>query len=182
MGLDGLGEWIKDTVNQFADYIKPWTLVNQYEEAIILRFGKYHRTLKPGLHPKWPLAEYHISAQVKEETIEGKAINITTADGKTISMSGIVTYDVEDIRKFLLDNNDSVSNLGHIIRAKMSEHLEDVRWEDIKKKTTRNAVRRLLTTEALDLGVKVKDFDFGDKCEIRAYKFFTDGEKSNLML
>ncbi len=45
-----------------------------------------------------------------------------------------------------------------------------------------NAVKRKLTSTFQSMGVAVKDFNFSDKCEIIAYKFFTDGEKPTLML
>jgi regulator of protease activity HflC (stomatin/prohibitin superfamily) len=182
MGLEGFGEWITKTIDQLSDYIKPWVVVNHYSEAIVLRFGVYHRTLKPGTHLKWPIIEYPLTWNVKEETMESKPLTITTLDNETISIGGVVTYEIHDLKKFLLDNNDSPSNMSDSMSTRISSHLEDVSWEDIKKKVTRNAIKRALTTKYLDFGVTVKDFDFSDKCKTRAFKFFTEKDKSNIML
>ncbi len=177
MGISEFGQWLASTIDRFADYIKPWVVVNGYEEAIILRWGKYHRTLKPGTYWKWMIADYAMTDHVKPDTMEIPPITITTADGKPVSIGMIIHYDITDLRKFLVENNDSRSNMLQLGAAELSDHLEDIVWTDIKKKTTKNAVLRKIAPYFDDMGVRILDLKFKDKVEVRPYKLFTEREK-----
>lgn len=182
MGFTEFGEWLKDLLNMYLEYLKPWTYINYYEEGVLLTFGKWPIRLKSGVYPKLPFFQYCYTAHVKEETLECKPITITTSDGETVTVAGVITYEIHNIIKYVVENNDSHSNMKDRLRAEMSNYLEDINWENIKRKTTKNGVKRAVATKFLDYGVTVKDFDFSDKCKILAYKLFSDGEKANLML
>ena len=39
----------------------PLEIIEAYNRGVVLRFGRYHRTLEPGLHWKWPVAEDVVS-------------------------------------------------------------------------------------------------------------------------
>lgn len=182
MGLEGFGEWIKNTIDQWADYIKPWVAVNAYQEAIILRKGDYHRTLLPGYHLKWPLYELHMLVNVKADTLEVEPVAITTLDGKTVATGLVVHYKIDDSKKFMVDNNDSPSNMRDIARAEMSDLLEDINWPGTKKKTTKNALVKSLKPKYDDMGITILDLKFTHKCETMAFKLFTNPEKAGLML
>jgi len=177
MGISEFGQWLASTIDRFADYIKPWVVVNGYEEAVILRWGKYHRTLKPGTYPKFPIADYALTEHVKPDTMEIPPITITTADGKPVSIGMIIHYDITNVEKFLIENNDSRSNMLQLGSAELSDHLEDIPWIDIKKKTTKNAVQRKIAPYFDAMGVRILDLKFKDKVEVRPYKLFTDKEK-----
>jgi len=182
IGFESFGEWITKAIDQLADYIKPWVLVNSYQEAVIQRTGVYHRTLPPGLHPKWPFFEYHRFVNVKPDTIEMEPIAITTLDGKTVALGLMIHYQITNSKKFELDNNDSITNVRDIARAEMSDLLEDINWTDTRKKTTKNALQRSLTPKFADMGITILDLKFTHKCETRAFKLFTNPEKAGLML
>lgn len=172
------GQWLASAIDRYADYVKPWVVVNEYQRAVILRGGKYHRSLEPGTYLKYPIAEYALSDNVKPDTMEIPPITITTADGKTVTIGMIIHYEVPDIKKFLVDNNDSRSNMIQMGAAELSDHLEEINWIDIKKKTTKNAVQRKLNPYFEDMGVKILDLKFKDKAEVRAYKLFNDKDQN----
>lgn len=172
-------ELLKQIFVGFWEYIKILYFVDHWEEAVILRTGKYHRSIGPGYHWKWFIFEKGLSANVKPDTMEIEAVQITTKDKKTISIGLMLDYEVDNIRKFLIEHNDSLTNIIDRSRGEMSDYLEDVEWEDIKKKTTKNALKRILIIYLEKMGVKLNDLKFTTKCEIRAYKFFTDKQKTN---
>lgn len=179
-GAESLGEWIKNLIDNFADYLKFWVRTNDYQEAVILRWGKYIKTLPPGLSFKFPVADYHMFVNVKPDTIEIEPLAITTLDGKTVSTGLMLHYIIADSKKYIIDNNDSLSNMNHIARAEMSDLLEDINWEDTKKKTTKNALQRALTPKFKDMGVTILDLKFTHKCEIVAYKIFSQVGDGNV--
>lgn len=170
-------EWIKEILVTFIDYLKFWVLVNSYEQVIILKNGKFNRILLPGLYLKWPLIEYSVIVLVKTDTKEYDTIAITTLDGKTISIGLEIEYDIFDCVKFALEINDAASNMKDIARGEMSDYLEDVNWIDIKKKTTKNALKKILSSRYEEMGVRLKDLKFTNKSESKVYRLFSDKEK-----
>ena len=170
-----LGEWLQQIITEFFNYVKPWVLIEQFEQGVLLRYGKYRKCLSPGLYLKWPIIEYCHSAITTMDTIEVGEVNITTLDGQTISIGCYVEYSIADVKKYLMDVNDAKSNMKDICRGVLSNYLEDVSWEEIKKKTTINAIRRRLSAKYVDMGVEVKDIMFTDKCKSKVLKVFSGG-------
>jgi regulator of protease activity HflC (stomatin/prohibitin superfamily) len=88
-----LGQWIMKLFEAGWDYIKIFTIIAAYEEGVLLRIGKPLRKgrsiLKPGFHLKFPILDYVYTAIVTTDTMEIKAVNITTLDGKT-STNGLI--------------------------------------------------------------------------------------------
>lgn len=175
MGTTSLGEWIREIFTTFADYANPWVIVKHYQEAVILRCGKYNRTLPPGYWIKWPFLEYVYEVNVKCDTMSVEPVTITTIDGKSITIGLILDFEIIDSKKFMLENNDSYTNMKDLARGEMSDYLEDVNWENIKKKTTKNALMRLISKRFQDMGIKLNDLKFTDKVENRAFRLFGNG-------
>lgn len=166
-------EWLREILSESLGYLKFWVMVNQFEEGVLLSWGKFKRILKPGTHLKWPIMDYCYSTIVKYDTISIDEVNITTSDGLTITIGCIIEYDVEDVRKFLIETNDAKSNMKDVCRGVLSNVLEDCTWDEITKKTTMNKVKRMLESKYNDMGVRMKDVMFTDKCKTKALKLFT---------
>jgi len=169
-------EWIKELLTLFWDYLKFWILVNHYEESVQLRCGKYYRTLTAGLYFKWPFIDYALDVYIKPDTMEIEPLSITTSDGKNISIGLMIEFQITDSRKFKVEVNDALSNMRDIARGEMSDHLEDFGWEDIKKKTTKNALKRKLQEHYVDMGVDVHDLKFTHKTENRVFRLLSDNK------
>lgn len=177
-GSGSLGDWVKDKLNEIYEYTKFWYIVDHSEEAVILRFGKWSRNLKPGYHLKFPIIEVGHSAHTKPDTLEIESICITTLDGKTIMIGLGIGFDVIDIKKFLWENTDSPSNMKDAMRMELSDYLEDMEWTAIRKKTTKNAIIRNLQKYFDTLGVRILDLKYTNKSEVRAYKIFNEQSKN----
>ena len=174
-----LGQWIMKLLEAGWDYIKIFTVIAAYEEGVLLRLGKPLRkgrsVLKPGFHLKFPILDYVYTAIVTTDTMEIKAVNITTLDGKTSTNGLIVKFRVSDIYKYLIETNEPRSNMHDLCRGILSNYLEDCNWEDIRKKPTINAIRKKIALECDEMGVEVLDVYFSDKCLTRAIKLFSEG-------
>ncbi len=171
-------EWLREILSQSLDYLKFFVIVNQYEEAILLSWGKFKRVRTPGTYLKWPIRDYYYHVIVTFDTISIDEVNITTADNQTISIGCVIEYGIKDVVKFLIDTNEAKGNMRDIARGVISNTLEDLTWEDVKKKTTLNAIRKKLTSKYEDMGVDVKDVMFTDKCKSFVLKVFSDSGKS----
>lgn len=172
--MGAFGERILEFISQFFEYLKPWVLIEEFEEGVLLRWGKYKKTLKKGIYFKFPISDFSYSAIVSTDTLEITNVNITSADGQTISTGFVIEYTIKDVKKFLIDTNDAKSNMKDLAKGVVSNQLEDINWENIRKKTTINAIKRELSKKYEELGVSVKDVLFTDKCKSRAIKLFNN--------
>ena len=167
---------ILEFLAQFFDYLKPWVLVNTFERVVILRNGKFIKGLEPGLYFKIPFIDNYFSCNIMADTKEYGPLAITTADGKTITLGVVIEFEIADYIKFILENNDSITNLRDLTIAECSDLLEDINWVDIKKKTTKNALKRAVGEKVKTLGVTILDLKFTTKCESKVFRILSDKE------
>jgi len=174
-------EFFKQYVELFWDYLKPYFLVNHYQEAVLLTNGKYAGTFRPGLYLKFPLFEYALEANIKPDTLTIAPIPITTLDGETISIGLMIDYHIEPMaknqprltvtntQKFILENNDSLTNFKDRAAGELSDMIEDMKWEEIRQKPTKTKLKNKIKDYAKDLGITVDDLKFTHKAKAVVY-------------
>lgn len=87
------------------DAIKPIIIVQQKQCAILERFGKYKRTLKAGIHFKWPFIETlrQFSWGIQESRIDLREIvrelpkqHVITGDNVEMNIGGLVYWKIDE--------------------------------------------------------------------------------------
>lgn len=96
----------------FATYLQWWFFVNQYQEAIVLRKGRFHRKKTTGLYWKWPFIEEAFHTLIIPTTNELRQQSLITKDGKSVTVRGMVKAKVDDSVKFLTEVYDQTDALG----------------------------------------------------------------------
>lgn len=172
--LDGfirLLEWLGE---KWRDYLAPVFIVRTYESGILLRLGKYNKDLKEGVNFKIPFIDEIHTVIRTVDTFHVNPVDITTLDGKQVSVEPIVKFEIIDPKKFILDVNDGSSNLHDITRGIMADYLTDCEWDEIKKKTTLTAIKNSLKAECDEIGVKVYKIYFGRIVTTKIYTVFKE--------
>lgn len=158
----------------FFEQLMPGYIIHQYEKGILYRLGKIKKLIGPGFHWKIPIFDSIVKDNVATDTMRIKEVNVTTLDGKTATVGCEFDTIIVDIAKALNDTNEWKSNLNDISQGILSDTLEDLNWDDIRKKTTKNAISKKIESRALEMGVKVSNFNFTDKAISRVIKLFND--------
>jgi membrane protease subunit HflK len=118
-----------------------WFTVDTEETAVVLRLGKYNRSVEPGLHFKWPFGietvdKIPVERQLKQEFgFRTSARNnsrseysesdfsaeslMLTGDLNLADVEWVVQYRISDPYKFLFDVRDPESTLRDISEAAM---------------------------------------------------------------
>jgi regulator of protease activity HflC (stomatin/prohibitin superfamily) len=79
-------------------------IVRQYQRAVVLRFGKYVRTLEPGFNLILPWGIDHtLYADLRVATIDVSNQDIITRDNVPASINAVVYFQVSDAYKALLN-------------------------------------------------------------------------------
>ena len=95
--------------------ITPFVIIRDYEEAVLLRFGKFRAVLKPGFHFKLPIFDEVIDQHVVVTTLSLDAQSLYTKDKQNIVVKGLIKYRIADVKIFLLeiwDAQDAISDMS----------------------------------------------------------------------
>lgn len=89
-----------------------WVLVYPYERGVLLRLGTFERVLEPGFHWCLPLKlDRVIIIDVVLRTLRLGAQSLVTGDGKPVIVNAVVTCQISDPRKALLD----IHSVEHVV-------------------------------------------------------------------
>lgn len=67
-------------------------IIKQYEGAIILRLGKYHRQVGPGVQTRIPFVDSILVVDVREKVREFTAGRMLTKDNVPVTIDAILRY------------------------------------------------------------------------------------------
>jgi membrane protease subunit HflK len=139
--------------------------VKPYEQAVVLRFGKYHATTMPGLHFKMPLVDQVMKVSVEEhglrlpfgrasraeEPINARMIGLAedetlmlTGDLNTASVEWTVQWKVTEPNQFLFrfpqdeDNHFAENLLTTVARTVMNRLVGDYSFDEVIGTTRRD--------------------------------------------
>ena len=81
-------------------------IVNQYERGIVLRLGKFHRTMNPGLRVIIPYIDHMMKVDVRTTPMDIPKQEVITKDNVTVNVDAVVYYRVLDPRKAVLETTN----------------------------------------------------------------------------
>ncbi|HLO83472.1 MAG TPA: SPFH domain-containing protein [Nostocaceae cyanobacterium] len=97
-------------------------IINQGNEAIVERLGKYHRTLKPGLNFIVPFVDQIVMEDtIKEQYIDIKPQNVITSDNIYMEVDAILYWRIIDIRKSYYEIDDLQGALVQLATTTLRE-------------------------------------------------------------
>ncbi len=141
--------------------IRPVLVVDDDERAVLLWLGRFSRVLEPGMHWVCPLAHTGRKCKVVQGTMRLHEQSLTTADGKDLTASPIVTARIAEPRKYLLDMDGS-SAIDDVTYGAVAEWvhkntlahvLDPANWRELTTKVRQAAD---------DYGVQIVRVRFGD--------------------
>ncbi len=121
-------------------------VIDEQERGVVLRFGRYHQTLDPGLNWKPRLIDQVIPVNVTRERQYGSEGRMLTQDENIVEMQIVVQYNIGDVKSFVLNVRDpefslrqaTESALRHVVgSSKLDQVLSEGRGQisvDVKLK------------------------------------------------
>ncbi len=147
------------------------TVVDEWEEGVIMRFGKFKRVVKPGL--RWHLPfdiDEVVTMNVKPDSMELEEQVLTTADGYKVVISVNLLWSIFDIRKCVIDVEDAADTLSDIALGYVHDLVEVTDLDDISTKTFRTALKRAIQKQARKFGITVSTAKVANFAETRVYR------------
>lgn len=106
-------------------------VVDQQEEAVILRLGKYHETVKPGLHIYFPPIDTKFQVNVTAERSYTKHGQMLTSDENIVEIPLTVQYRIIDLEKYVLKNDAPEQSLENATDSALRQVAGSTNMDDI---------------------------------------------------
>ncbi len=104
-------------------------VINQYQQGLVLTFGRYTSTRLPGLNFIFPAIQTLIMVDMRVNVNEVEPQDIITSDNVTVKVTAVVYYKVKDGKKALLDvanYRGAISQLAQVtLRSTLGAHTLD---------------------------------------------------------
>jgi regulator of protease activity HflC (stomatin/prohibitin superfamily) len=173
-------ERVLDFIAASWNLLRPVLVVSDFEGGVILRFGRFHREIKPGLHWKLPLADNAIVTSTVTTTMALRPQTLTTKDDLTIVVSAIVKYHICDVRAYLLDIWDSADVINDLTLGAIREIIAAVNYMDLQGHVLEEEVLAHIRDEASRFGVDIHKVTFADLGKVRSLRLITNESFSQL--
>jgi regulator of protease activity HflC (stomatin/prohibitin superfamily) len=168
--FDRLFEFILHSLTAFQF----WAVVNAYEEGVVLRLGVYHRKLEPGLHWVAPLfIERVIIDNVVPRVVNLGEQSLTTADGKTVVVSAVITARIHDIRKALLAVEAVDDALKDTCGGEIGRVISTSTWDQLHTGSLADTLTEACRKRGWQWGIEIKQVQLVDLTLARSIRVWT---------
>lgn len=161
-----------EVILQYCGMFKVWTVVDDYEQGVVLRFGRFNRVVTPGWRFMIPLIERTMTENVVPRTSNLGVQGLTTKDGKNITVAGIVTAQIVDVRKSLLE----VENVGQALMdacyGAIGDFVSSSTWEQMLNPEHCATLPKACQKLARRYGIEILRVQLSDKALSRSLRLF----------
>ncbi len=165
--FDRIMDWVEYTIAYFQFLF----VIDQYDMGVVLRFGKYHRTVGPGLH--W-IIPWGVEEQMYDTVVRTTSYldtqTVTSSDGKSVNITGILVYKIGNIKRWLLEVDDAEEALHDMTYGIISELAETKTWAQVMKPAFMAEVTEMVQEEAISWGARVVAVKLADRVQSRSLR------------
>ncbi|MBN3908652.1 MAG: SPFH/Band 7/PHB domain protein [Nostoc sp. NMS1] len=137
-------------------------LINQGNEALVERLGRYHRKLKPGLNFIVPLVDQIVMEDTtREQFLDIKPQNVITQDNIYVEVDAIVYWRIRDIEKSFYAIEDLQGALTQVTTTTLREIIAQNTLEqtNVSRSEMDTAILDQLNNITTDWGVDILRLD-----------------------
>jgi regulator of protease activity HflC (stomatin/prohibitin superfamily) len=156
-----------DLLKSVGTSILPWSIVDQWQQAVVLRCGRFHRVIGPGFHWRIPFAERSVEYSVVTTTTNLPAQTVVTGDGRTVTAEAVVRWSVDDVRVFATEIWDGANVIGDSCQGAIANALRSLAFDAPElRRAVLDESRRALKR----FGIKVEAVTFTTLAPVRVLR------------
>lgn len=106
-------------------------VIDEQERGVVLRFGKYHQTLDPGLNWKPRLMDQVVPVNVTKERQYGSEGRMLTQDENIVELQIVVQYNISDVKAFVLNVRDPEFSLRQATESALRHVVGSTRLDQV---------------------------------------------------
>jgi len=154
--------------------LSPFVVLNQYERGVLLRWGLFKRVVEPGPCWKWPVMDEVLTTEYIQQTLSTQSQTLTTRDGVSVTLSAVIQYEIDDVRRYLLDVYEGEDAISDNVIAAIEYNVGRSYYEDLSNVTLRGKVLARVRRNVKEYGVGVKWLAFADKTKTIPLRLIQD--------
>lgn len=163
-------EKLIDVIVAMWSRLSPAEIVRVYESAAVLRFGRYHRTLGPGLHWKIPVAEEVITVETCLTTLRLPPQTLTTKNDVSVVVSAIIKYQIVNVEQYVTKIWDQHDVLADVSMGAILAAVNALDYDELIKQPPERDVLAAARSEVNQYGFKLHRITFTDLGRIRSMR------------
>ena len=131
---------------------------------VVEKLGRYHVTLREGLHVLTPFLDrvvFRYSLLPAEERITDRCI---TLDNVAVNVASTVRWTIADPQKAAYSSADPKQFVTELVRTRQRQWVSEHAWEDVRETTRelRSEVLREVAEPAAQAGVAIAEVDVAE--------------------
>lgn len=169
-----------DLLTTWWAYLMPAVIIPEYEQAVLLRNGKFKKLLQPGFHVKLPIFDEVINHHVVVTTLSLSAQSLYTKDRQNIVVKGVIKYKISDVKVFLLEVFDAQDALADMTQSIIKNIIISLSLDQCVDPEIDSILTKKVRIEARKWGVDIQQVTLTDIAPIRSYRIINDSVLNNL--
>ena len=161
-----------DLLVRFGRDMLPFVIIEQWNGAVQLRFGKWIRNLSGGIHFKIPFFDSIIECPVITQSVNLPSQTLTTLDEQSIVLKSIIRYKVSNIQTYLLGVMHANDVLIDTTQGIIRDVVEMTTWPglvDVNSQIT-NEVKEYVVR----WGIEIEAVTITDLGLVKSFRIFGD--------
>ncbi len=132
-------------------------IVNQYEKGLVIRFGKYQRTVGSGINILVPFIESIVTVDMRERVLNVDPQNVITKDNVAVIVDAVVYYKVVDPVKAEFEIQNFAYAATTLAQTNMRNIVGELALDEtlISRDVINNNLRAVLDEATNPWGVKI---------------------------
>jgi regulator of protease activity HflC (stomatin/prohibitin superfamily) len=129
----------------------------EWEEAIVLRFGKFQRLVCPGFFFKRPLVETFLKQDKRIITLDIARQEVMTKDNISVSVDAVVFMKVVDTKDSIVNIQNVWNSVTKYAQTTMRDAVGDVELDELlaRRDEVADRIAKLVEMETQDWGVDI---------------------------
>jgi len=130
----------------------------QWQEAIILRFGKFKRLVGPGMFFKWPLIERFLRQDIRIQTLDVMKQEVMTKDNISLMADAVVFMKVTSTPKSLMNIVNVKLSVMQYSQTTMRDVIGNVELDDLlaRRDDVAERIKTIVDKETETWGVDIQ--------------------------
>jgi regulator of protease activity HflC (stomatin/prohibitin superfamily) len=150
--------------------LRPYEIVEAYNRGVVLRFGRYNRTLAPGLHWKWPFVEDVVSVLACVTTLPLPPQTLTSRDDVGVVVAAVVKYEIAKPEPYVTDIWDQRDVLSDVTMGAVRQAVSAIEYTELIAQPPERAVLEAVRKEVNKYGFRILAVTFTDVGRVRSLR------------
>jgi regulator of protease activity HflC (stomatin/prohibitin superfamily) len=155
---------------QIWNHLLPFEVVDVYQNAGVLRLGKYQRTALPGLHYKIPFVDVFNAQNISITTIRVPAQTLTTKDDVSVVAGAMLRYRIADVKPYICECTDQADVLIDVAMGAILKAINATTYAELVQELPHEKVATALRRRVHRYGFEIEELTFTDFGRVRSIR------------